>query len=68
MQLESMKQAVIHARLANLSLVNGMEYKKYNSQMSRRYEEEFCRLGEREEEKVNKRIFAKRSVWLQEDI
>ena len=54
---ESMKQAVMRARLAQLKRFNGMNI-KYNSQMSTGDMKKFCRLGE-EEEKLIKRIFCK---------
>ncbi len=57
---ESMKQAVMRARLAQLKRFNGMNI-KYNSQMSTGDMKRFCRLGE-EEEKLIKRIFAKKRL------
>ena len=45
---ESMKQAVMRARLAQLKRFNGMNI-KYNSQMSTGDMKRFCRLGEEEE-------------------
>lgn len=57
---ESMKQAVMRARLAQLKRFNGMNI-KYNSQMSTGDMKKFCRLGE-EEEKLIKRIFAKKRL------
>lgn len=57
---ESMKQAVMRARLAQLKRFNRMNI-KYNSQMSTGDMKKFCRLGE-EEEKLIKRIFAKKRL------
>lgn len=57
---ESMKRAVMHARLAQLKRFNGMNI-KYNSQMSTGDMKRFCRLGE-DEEKLIKRIFAKKHL------
>ena len=57
---ESMKQAVMRARFAQLKRFNGMNI-KYNSQMSTGDMKRFCRLGE-EEEKLIKRIFAKKRL------